>query len=63
MLQGGDMTNAREPTSRLLQVIGVDMAQQVFEWAVHGVPGTHTVPNNDEGFETLLEMLRTFGLA
>jgi len=53
------MTNAREPTSLPLQFIGVDMAQQVFEWALHGVPGTHTVANNDEGFETLLETLKS----
>jgi transposase len=52
------MTNAREPTSRPLQFIGVDMAQQVFEWAVHGVQGTHTVSNNEEGFETLFEALK-----
>lgn len=52
------MTNAREPTSRPLQFIGVDMAQQVFEWAVHGVQGTHPVGNNEEGFETLFEALK-----
>lgn len=52
------MTNAREPTSRPLQFIGVDMAQQVFEWAIHGVPGTRTVGNHEEGFAALLEALK-----
>jgi len=52
------MTNAREPMSRPLQFVGVDMAQQVFEWAMHGVPGTHTAPNDEAGFETLLEALQ-----
>jgi transposase len=52
------MTNAREPTAQPLQFVGVDMAQQLFEWAVHGVPGTQSVPNGEEGFETLLEALK-----
>ena len=52
------MTNAREPTSQSLQFVGVDMAQQVFEWAMHGVPATHPVPNDEAGFEALLEALK-----
>lgn len=52
------MTNAREPMSRPLQFVGVDMAQQAFEWAVQGVPRTHSVPNDEAGFETLLEALQ-----
>jgi len=52
------MTNAREPTAQSLQFVGVDMAQQAFEWAVHGVPGTHSVPNDKAGFETFLEALK-----
>jgi transposase len=54
------MTNAREPTSQLPHFVGVDMAQQTFEWAVHGVSGTHTVPNDEAGFETFLEALKSF---
>lgn len=52
------MTNAREPTAQSLQFVGVDMAQQAFEWAVHGVPGTHSVPNDEAGFETFVETLK-----
>jgi transposase len=58
MLQGGDLTNAREPTSRPLQFIGVDRAQQRFEWALHGVQGTQTVDNHEAGLETLCETLK-----
>ena len=59
------MTNAtaRESTSRPLQFIGVDMAQQAFDWAVHGEPGTHRLPNQDSGFEALLTALRIVALA
>ena len=52
------MTNAREPTAQSLQFVGVDMAQQAFEWAVHGVPGTQSVPNDEAGFETFVETLK-----
>jgi len=38
--------------------VGVDMAQQVFEWALHGVRGTHVARNDDSGFEALLEALK-----
>ena len=57
------MTNAREPTAQSLQFVGVDMAQQAFEWAVHGVPGTHSVPNDKAGFETFLEALKNLRIA
>lgn len=52
------MTNARELMSRPLQFVGVDLAQQVFEWAVHGLPGTHAAANDDAGFEVFLEALK-----
>lgn len=54
------MTNAaaRESTSRPVQFIGVDMAQQVFDWTVHGEQGTHTLPNQDSGFEALLAAVK-----
>jgi transposase len=54
------MTNAevRESTSPPLQFVGVDMAQQGFEWALHGVRGTHSAGNDDRGFEALREALK-----
>jgi len=52
------MTNAREPTSASLQFVGVDMAQQTFEWAVHAVRGTRTVSNDEPGFEMFLTALQ-----
>jgi transposase len=56
------MTDAREPGLPPLQFVGVDMAQEVFEWAVHRIQGTHTAANNEEGFATLLEALKDRGL-
>jgi transposase len=38
--------------------VGVDMAQQVFEWALHGVRGTHSAGNQETGFEALFEALK-----
>src|SRR6266536_2685041 len=60
MWQGRDMTNAkvRESTSSPLEFVGVDMAQQVFEWALHGVRGTRSAGNNERGFEALREALK-----
>ncbi len=54
------MTNAkvRESTSSPLEFVGVDMAQQVFEWALHGVRGTHSAGNDERGFEALREALK-----
>ena len=54
------MTNAdvRESTSLLLEFVGVDMAKQVFEWALHGVRGTHSAGNDDSGFVALREALK-----
>ena len=54
------MTNAttRESAPRPLDFVGVDMAQQTFEWALHGVRGTHGASNDDSGFQSLLEALK-----
>jgi transposase len=56
------MTDAREPGLPPLQFVGVDIAQEAFEWAVHRIQGTHTAANNEEGFATLLEALKDRGL-
>jgi len=60
MLQGRDMTNAdvRELTS--LAFVGVDMAKESFDWAVHGEASRHTLPNDDKGFEGLLVALKAY---
>jgi transposase len=34
------------------------MAQQAFEWALHGVPGTRSERNDDTGFRALIEALQ-----
>ncbi len=34
------------------------MAQQAFDWTVHAEQGTHTLPNQDSGFEALLAALQ-----
>lgn len=54
------MTNAtsRESAPQPLDFVGVDMAQQTFEWALHGVRGTHGASNDDSGFQSLLEALK-----
>lgn len=52
------MTNARKSTSQPLQFVGVDMAQQTFAWALHGIEGTPSAPNDQDGFETLLDALK-----
>jgi transposase len=60
------MTNAtsRESAPPALEFVGVDMAQQTFEWALHGVRGTHGARNDDSGFDALREALqgRNIGL-
>jgi len=54
------MTNAasRKSLPSVADFVGVDMAQQAFQWALHGVSGTHTAPNDDSGFQALLLALR-----
>jgi transposase len=54
------MTDAtsRNLISSPLHFVGVDMAKQTFQWALHGVPGTHSLPRDETGFQTLLEALR-----
>ena len=41
-----------------LDFVGVDMAQQAFVWAVHGVRGTHSASNDESGFQALLGALK-----
>ena len=52
-----DATTANH-TSLPLDFVGVDMAQQTFEWALQGVRGTHGAPNDGTGFQVLLEALQ-----
>ena len=54
------MTNAasRESAPSALDFVGVDMAQQAFEWALHGVCGTRSERNDDSGFQALIETLQ-----
>ena len=53
------MTDAATRKSTLpLDFVGVDMAQQGFEWALHGVCGTQVGRNDDTGFEALREALK-----
>jgi transposase len=54
------MTNAevRQSTSPPLEFVGVDMAQHTFEWALHGVRGTHGAGNDEIGFAILLDALK-----
>ena len=60
------MTNAfREQNVTASQdYVGVDMAQQSFVWAVHGVRGSSSASNDEVGFQTLLDGLkgRSIGL-
>ena len=60
------MTNAfREQNVTASQdYVGVDMAQQSFVWAVHGVRGSSSASNDEEGFQALLDGLkgRSIGL-
>ena len=60
------MTDAadRKLVSGAMDFVGVDMAQQTFQWTLHGVHGTHSASNDDTGFEGLLEALkgRSIGL-
>ena len=50
------MTNASHDPA--VDFVGVDMAQQEFQWAVHGVPGTQQAPNDESGFEVLRAALQ-----
>lgn len=54
------MTNASvEQTPPVpLDFLGVDMAQQAFVWALHGVHGTHGAHNDAAGFQRLLDNLK-----
>ena len=54
------MTNAtfEQTTPAPLDFVGVDMAQQAFVWALHGVRGTHSASNDETGFQALLDGLK-----
>ena len=54
------MTNAtfEQTTPEPLDFVGVDMAQQAFVWALHGVRATHTASNDETGFQALLAALK-----
>lgn len=60
------MTNASvgELPESALEFVGVDVAQQGFEWALHGECGTHAALNGEAGFAVLCEALngRRIGL-
>lgn len=54
------MTNAtfEQAAPAALDFVGVDMAQQTFMWALHGVPTTHSASNDEPGFQALLDALK-----
>jgi transposase len=54
------MTNAsvEQAPPAPLDFVGVDMAQQAFVWALHGVHGTHAAHNDEAGFQRLLDDLK-----
>jgi len=53
------MTNAAvEHDASSLQFVGVDMAKKAFVWGVHGTSQTHSCPNEESGFQALLDGLR-----
>lgn len=53
------MTNAAgEDKSAPLDFVGVDMAQQTFVWNVHGQAQRHTCPNEESGWQALLDGLQ-----
>ena len=52
------MTNAAARNTEAV-FVGVDMAQQTFEWALHGAPDTHRASNDAHGFQTLFDALQT----
>jgi transposase len=54
------MTDATSDQSPPRHFVGVDMAQQAFEWALHGVRGTHRASNDPTGYEALLEALKPY---
>ncbi len=53
------MTNAavRNTEAAPPVFVGVDMAQQTFQWALHGAPDTHRASNDAHGFQTLFDAL------
>ncbi len=55
------MTNAavRNTEAAPPVFVGVDMAQQTFQWALHGAPDTHRASNDAHGFQTLFDALHS----
>ena len=60
------MTDAlhAETSTMTLDFVGVDIAQQTFEWALHGQSKTYSLSNDEAGFHALREALegRRLGL-
>ena len=54
------MTNAtfEQTAPAAPDFVGVDMAQQAFVWALHGVRTTHSASNDETGFQALLDALK-----
>ena len=53
------MANAiADASNGLALFVGVDMAKKAFVWAIHGQPQTYTLPNDEAGFQTLLQVLQ-----
>lgn len=53
------MTNADgDHRSFALAFFGVDMAQKAFVWGEHGLPRTQSCPNDESGFQALLDGLQ-----
>src|SRR5437868_6081335 len=63
MLQGGAMANATATASNGSPLfVGVDMAKKEFVWAIHGEPQTRVLPNDEAGFQALLQALQSRGV-
>lgn len=53
------MTNAAgEDKGAPLNFVGVDMAQEAFVWALHGLPHAQSCPNEESGFQAVLDGLQ-----
>jgi transposase len=54
------MANAtlEQTASSALDFVGVDMAQRAFTWGLHGGRQTHSCPNEEAGFQRLVQDLK-----
>jgi transposase len=52
------MANATGDLNPTPLFVGVDMAKKDFVWAIHGQPQSCTLPNDDSGFQALLQVLQ-----